>query len=557
MTEDKEVGVKGSSSVEGSEQQSGLQKPTVFARQATGLVKNLDLFDMFSYNVAGWSGPTLVATPLLLAALIGGLPIDWVLLSVALALPVVLTYYMVSVTMPRTGADYVFVSRILHPSLGFVLGAFAGIMAPLVFLAGFGALGWIPYGASPTLYYLGYLYHNAGLTALSQDISVPWVSDSLGVAVILIFALVMGVKGAKAVFRANAIIMTLGAVVVVGAVIFFLRTSSSDFTNAFNTMASGTTTYSGIISIAGAQGWTLPSTGIYAGLLASATMFTGFYAANQSSIVSGEIKSIKRTQPIAMVGAVAVWGCLMAALLVVMFNVVGGNFISASDFLTLFAPSSWPLSVGPYAPLFVSLAANNAFFSVLFSLAWIGAFFIAIPLGLVVISRYAFALSFDRILPSSISDVSPRFNTPLKAIAVAAIAGCFMTLLFVLPITSSQIILFTAGISLPYFVVYSFTSIAAIIFPYRNKVLFEGSPFKRRIAGVPLISIMGALSVACLMTNAAIYLTVPSYYGLNQTTLELWFGTLIALFALYFVVSSYRKSKGVPLDLVYKEVPPE
>ncbi|HUI86627.1 MAG TPA: hypothetical protein VLY21_05700, partial [Nitrososphaerales archaeon] len=142
----------------------------VFTRGATGLVKDLDLFDVFSYNVAGWSGPALIATPLLLSALIGGVPAEWVVFSVLLALPVVFTYYVVSVTMPRTGSDYVFVSRVLHPSLGFVLAAFAGVLAPLVFLAGFGALGWIPYGASPTFYYLGYIYHNSGLITLSQDI---------------------------------------------------------------------------------------------------------------------------------------------------------------------------------------------------------------------------------------------------------------------------------------------------------------------------------------------------------------------------------------------------
>src|SRR5262249_3177458 len=107
----------------------------LYVRQATGLVRELSLRDNallaagyisvflgFSYITLVPS--TFVGANIALAFLITG----------ALMVPHFIVYGLLSSAMPRSGGDYLFLSRIVHPSAGFVVN---GIIS-LVFIAGLG-----------------------------------------------------------------------------------------------------------------------------------------------------------------------------------------------------------------------------------------------------------------------------------------------------------------------------------------------------------------------------------------------------------------------------------
>jgi len=65
-----------------------------------------------------------------------------------------------------------------------------------------------------------------------------------------------------------------------------------------------------------------------------------------------------------------------------------------------------------------------------------------------------------------------------------------------------------------YVVSFSIESIAAIAFPFRRPAIFASSPVAWRVGGVPLISIVGALSlIACLVAEWA-YFNDP-LFGVN------------------------------------------
>ena len=104
-----------------------------FVREATGLVREASWFDVFMYNEAGMSyaGAMLLASMLAFIFIGGDFLTEW-LLTVLFGSLIGLTYYLLSVTMPRTGADYVYDSRILHPALGLVAAGFVGWLAALV-----------------------------------------------------------------------------------------------------------------------------------------------------------------------------------------------------------------------------------------------------------------------------------------------------------------------------------------------------------------------------------------------------------------------------------------
>src|SRR5438876_840205 len=97
------------------------QKPTVFAREATGLTRNISGKDavMLTVSTMGlgyvffymYFGPGLYPGVNLLYADLIAIPISLLTSGV---------YYLLSVAMPRTGGDYVYNSRILHPALAFM-----------------------------------------------------------------------------------------------------------------------------------------------------------------------------------------------------------------------------------------------------------------------------------------------------------------------------------------------------------------------------------------------------------------------------------------------------
>src|ERR1700733_10829442 len=94
--------------------------PRLFTRKATGLVREGKTRDALFYKVL-WSSVSLTFAFYWL--FIGFYPGSNALLGVAFAailgVPGAFLYAMLTQVMPRTGGDYVFNSRALHPSIGF------------------------------------------------------------------------------------------------------------------------------------------------------------------------------------------------------------------------------------------------------------------------------------------------------------------------------------------------------------------------------------------------------------------------------------------------------
>src|SRR5919108_4193054 len=94
-----------------------------FFRNATGLVRELTPFDAFNLVFSA------VLIPVGITQVMGFAPQFWpranMLVSFLIATPLVacfgLVYLYFTVLMPRSGGDYVWVSRTLHPFLGFLV----------------------------------------------------------------------------------------------------------------------------------------------------------------------------------------------------------------------------------------------------------------------------------------------------------------------------------------------------------------------------------------------------------------------------------------------------
>ena len=96
--------------------------PQVFARKATGLRREASARDVFIYNTNNQNIGIGVAFMVLLIPPLytGASMVTATILAGLLALPMACVYAYFAAAMPRSGGDYVYISRTLHPYLGFL-----------------------------------------------------------------------------------------------------------------------------------------------------------------------------------------------------------------------------------------------------------------------------------------------------------------------------------------------------------------------------------------------------------------------------------------------------
>jgi APA family basic amino acid/polyamine antiporter len=100
--------------------------------------------------------------------------------------------------------------------------------------------------------------------------------------------------------------------------------------------------------------------------------------------------------------------------------------------------------------------------------------------------------------------------------------------------------------------------VAGILFPYRKstKDIFKSSPANQRVLGIPVMTINGIVTVLFMSFVTILYL-LP-WIGVNTAPSV---GFIVFLYILGFVwfyaTRAYQKRKGVPVELAFKEIPPE
>ena len=120
---------------------TGAPQDSNFTRNATGLVREVSMWDALIMNTLGMN--VAVGSVLLLqqapAIFPGGnLWLAVIIGTVIMAFTLLWVYSEFSAAMPRSGGDYVFVSRALHPFLGWLLSWSQGVWL-IFFWIGFNA----------------------------------------------------------------------------------------------------------------------------------------------------------------------------------------------------------------------------------------------------------------------------------------------------------------------------------------------------------------------------------------------------------------------------------
>lgn len=531
-------------------ERAGAQPPgggrTLFVRNATGLVRELSAFDAFNLVFSA------VLIPVGITEVMAFTPMFWphanMLLSFLLATPLVLTcglvYLYFTVIMPRSGGDYVWVSRTLNPFLGF----FVNFSLTFVFLT------WIAFNFTYMLSVMGpalaYVagWHSSALTSPSNG-------EMMVIATVLTaaFTLLM-VFGVRAVARYMVVTF---AIVWLGMIIWLILLavgSHGHFVASWN--AHSGTTYNAIISkarglgfsSAGGIGWTATLFGmIYCFQVYTGFQWTGYFA--------GEIRNVRRTATTSILGALVVSAIGYVAGVGLIYRYFGFKFFGASIFMGLGGGAShWNLKFLPYLPSLVNFLPGPQWLLVFVALCFVISILWWTPTGFLLGTRNMFAWSFDRLAPEKLTTVSDRFHTPVIATVVV---GCVVELLNYLNIyqgLGAYLLNIIAVMGVAFIIV----SLAAAAMPWRRPQMHGQGPgwARARVGTVPVITIVAAISAISwgFVIYVAFHTGFGGAFGLKPMVEAF---TAPAIGVVYYIgVRLYRKHQGMRFTQTFAEIPP-
>jgi amino acid transporter len=277
-----------------------------------------------------------------------------------------------------------------------------------------------------------------------------------------------------------------------------------------------------------------------------------------SVYLSGELKSAsdRRRQMTVMFGGLLWDGIFITLGLILFFKVIPYDLAVA---LNTGGNTAYAIPSGPWYQFLASLVQNIPVVAVLI----LGSFlFWSLPAmvgNTFMPIRSVFAWAFDRLLPERFADVNERYHSPVPAILL--VMG-LVSLMLVWSILGTDFFTWLAlGVEAGV-VCIVIVGIAAIAFPSRRPDLFQASPANIRVAGIPVLYIVAPLSILVMLF--LVYLTV-TYPGLalagnpdNLWQIPAFMGMIVVVgLLLYYVPKYVRRSQGVDVDLVYRELPPE
>jgi APA family basic amino acid/polyamine antiporter len=575
-----------------------------FPRSTSGLVREIGpitaLFVTIAFTV-GWGWQIRVfyfagASPLPENLWVAGIPpgVMAVLLTGIIVVIMMLGYSILISAMPRSGGGYVVISRIVSPIAAFIGSWFEffavasdfGIIAVIVFEESFWSGGVGPaLGITPVVFG----YNDVGFLAGGVCLIVLFtVIATLGVRITsYVLQLLVWVPAA----------LTLYVLYLLGLAI----SNPAILQNGISVWAQGHgiagVTADSYVKAALAQGLDSASvsdywTAVSASLLGAYFAYVG-YAAN--TFVAGEIRNPEKNLPKIML--------LAALIVVIMYAVMAGfgtyaaaavgrttlpnghvwSFFDAYSYLSYGAGSLQRAGVPNFyasAPIVAAMVAAGAGVGYLNFLLFAAAILWIIndlPAFVLVASRIVFAMSFDRLLPTSLSKVNARFNAPIYAtilVGIVAVLGSlaetgivaeggswypggtlgnFFTNLFFYGVYNVDIM---------DAIFFSLFSLAVVLFPFRLKRIFQKASFKPGgslgVVTIGLAGLIGNLSIAWVI------LTSPSgAYNILSPNSDNWFtlqftallGVIAALIYAYYRFGP--SSKQVDYSAIFSEVPPE
>jgi len=520
-----------------------LSSTELFARKASGLARNISAYEVLIFDIM-WMWPVGTWIYGIWAMLMfPGVDLPTTtLISWVVSIVVAAFYATFSSSMPRSGGDYIWMSRVLHPAIGYAMNFFFAV-ACTSFV---GVCTFYLTGSLASMFdFLG----NTGLAS--------WLNSVEGTLVIAVpLYIFFGALISSGVRRTHIFIWVLFVIGMIAIVVYnvtLLSVGSAGFKANFNAFSG--MDYDKVI-MAGTQAGVPASYTLGSTILGVAFTYFSFTGYNCSIYHSAEIKDVRKSQFIAIVGSTLIYVCILYIDYFVTVTTVGPVFYNSLTYLWGTGSPEYILAFPPFFQNVFRYAcignpAAYAFVCIGFAaltLASLAAWFFS-P------TRMIFAWAFDRVVPVSLAKIDTKYSSPYVAIILVTVGNIVTMLLY----AYTNLLAYFLYATCRWMVMQAFVAITGIVFPWRRKDIFDTSPeiVKKKVAGVPLITLLGIGTLICSIYIA--YASVaPAYMGTFQPGyLGFTIGLMIAGAIIYGISSVYHGRTGIPLELTFKEIPPE
>jgi amino acid transporter len=563
----------------------------LFVRQSSGLVRNVSVTNALFFNVAAFVGVGLTLYPIFYS--LGFVPIwkfagiseyAWAAIIAGIFCAVLaLIFASLTSVMPRSGGDYVFTSRIVHPFVGWMESwtlVIASILiiafeVPLVLRNIQITARIIGIGAG------GHFFKNANTWFTDSTGSITGSPGFIGSLVVLaVIALVVALP-TRTFHRVVTALAGFGVAGFVAMFIFGLvATSRSSFEQNLPQYTGGVTAAKIAASgqadfIAGTSHHFLSdlfSTAVFPFVLSILLFqFIGF---QYSAYIAGEVRgNVRRGVMIALLGALGI-GVLANSLYVDAIsdhfgfatNVSWGasywGFNSHLSALPLGQPNSMPL---------LAAVANHSLWPIwaLISLAGTVFPFLLCPVYINFISRMQLAWSLDRQLPEWFGRVNERLRAPLNAIL--ATLGLTAVFLFFQSYNALPSFLATTGNKLnlagtAWFAIvmalltWTMPGVNALLVRLRRPDLVRNAPFAKALPWLGLVWLAFPVWIYIFAVFKPIEKSLSGTGRLHYLETN---GILDALLfygiglVIYLVMQLRSRTAGVDTKMLFTEIPPD
>jgi len=533
----------------------------VFLRKASGVYRSWSPFDGWTYNVLAMNVVVMIAFTYYTATYLfpGGSLVWAILICGAFCVLEGITYAILTATMPRSGGDYIYQSRILGGGIGSVLAFTAIVSAGAMWMA---IAGW--FGSTvvvaPFLVLMGGTFDIQWMSDLGEWFITP---DGFFVMTLLViaWAALVNIWGMRPYALLQRWFFVVGVIGLGVMLVVLAINDHASFVEKFNAFMSShfdqAGAYQNVLDTAKEQGYAPDMTSNWTSTLAIVPLaaFSLIYVA-WGVAQGGEIKhgNSLRAQMIQMPGAEVFSAIVAAVLSALLVSRIGTDFLGSVGYLYTEAPDAYPLPVAPLFGAFVGALAENGALLILVAIAFNAWFWMWHPNITLAASRVMLAMSFDRILPDKVGSVHKSTHTPVFAILIfSAICVVFG---YLYSYTSFwELTLATAALNILCFGV---TNLAGALMPYRKPELYRDSPAANwKIAGIPVITITGFIFVA--FTVWILYkVLADAAYAINSTRSLVFMGILYAIaIAIYVIGKVRRQRQGINVNVVYAQIPVE
>lgn len=524
----------------------------LFLRESSGLVREISPWASLTATFGLVTGgiPIIIVSWLYLAP-----GANWTLSYLITLLPVLalaFLFFVAGASMPRSGGDYVFNTRAVHPLIGYMnyFGLFVGFAL---------SLGYYSYLAAQWFGYLfsgiGLYYNSSFLLNLGNFFSSIEGSLVVGTIVVIMSAAFAMLPRFQWKFVLYSGIITLITTIIMYIALWNI--TPSGFANALSHFTGISNAYAQVISDAEKNGLTFVSP-TYGALLAISVVWYYYSWYNLPASWAGELKKARYNLLLSVIVGIVIIAIYYMTFTFFILRSFGQNFITAWSYIsanqindTVYNELS---SIGPFVPFFAFLVTHSLIlYIIMFIALWLPNFYSNPPLVTALV-RYLFAWSFDRVMPEWMADVNDKVRAPIKATILVTILGEIGLLAYAYNTPISIV-----DVTVVFQISYALFALSAALMPYIRKDLFRNAVIiKKKVAGIPVITWVGASTFAFLVWSLFYTWGNPVLLPINLPTILSIAIIYSSGLAIYVIAREVRKRKlGIDINLIFKEIPPE